>query len=79
MKIYPISDSILQLTRSERGVLTCKLLLDFLNSNAVQYLDDSNSLASASLACWFLIGGPNNAAEVKKQLEEVIERNPWVK
>lgn len=72
-------DAIKQLERSERGQQTCKLLLDFLNSPAVKFLDGRNQTAVAMLVNNFMLGSSADACAVVEALEGVVNRNQWVK
>ena len=65
-----------QLERSERGQMTCKMLLDFLNS--VKDLDGSNCDAVGTLVVAFLCGTGQSACDVVEALRKVVERNRWV-
>jgi len=76
--MMPIPDSVKQLTRSERGIMTVKLLSDFLNSDAVKGLDESNSQAVVSLTAYYMLGTGAMACEVKESLQNVIDHNQWV-
>ncbi|HEX3720337.1 MAG TPA: hypothetical protein VH595_20490 [Verrucomicrobiae bacterium] len=73
-----IQEAIKQLERSERGQMTCKLLLDFLKSPTVQGLDGRNSAAVHELVQRHMLGGGKEACEVIDGLYDVVERNQWV-
>jgi hypothetical protein len=78
MNIMTTPEATKQLERSERGQLTCKLLLDFLNSPTVKYLDGRNFEALTTLVTRYALGSGADSCEVIEQLEAVIERNQWV-
>lgn len=67
-----------QLERSERGIVTCKLLLDFLKSSTVQGLDANNQTAVATLVLRHMFGDSTDALEVLRALQAVTHRNEWV-
>jgi len=67
-----------QLERSERGQMTCKLLLDLLKSDTVKFLDGGNSAAVAALVTAYMLGDGQDACSVIGALNQVIDRNRWV-
>jgi len=73
-----IEQATKQLERSERGQMTAKLLLDFLNSDTVKYLDGQNFEAVATLTTSFALGTSAESCAVIAALEGVVQRNRWV-
>lgn len=70
--------AIAQLERSERGQKTAKLLLDFLDSSAVKYLDGRNFEALVTLVARYSLGTGADSCEVMDGLRAVVDRNQWV-
>lgn len=74
-----ITQAIKQLERSERGQLTCKLLLDFLQSDTIQGLDSANYMAVAEIMWSFMFRDRDESNAVLRSLQGVVDRNRWVK
>jgi len=67
-----------QLERSERGQKAAKLLLDFLDSSTVKFLDGSNFHAITTLVASYALGSGADACAVIESLQAIVERNKWV-
>ena len=72
------AQAIKQLERSERGQKAAKLLLDFLDSSTVKFLDGSNFQAITTLTAHYALGSGADSCEVIESLQGVVERNKWV-
>ena len=58
--------------------MAAKLLLDFLESSTVKFLDGSNFQAVATLTTHFALGSGKDSCDVIEALQGVVERNQWV-
>lgn len=63
-----------QLQRSERGQHAAKLLLDFLDSPSVKFLDGRNFEAIATLVTNYSLGSGADSCEVIESLQGVVDR-----
>lgn len=67
-----------QLERSERGQKAAEMLLDFLDSSTVKFMDGSNFQAITTLVASYSLGSGADSCQVIESLQGIVKRNQWV-